>query len=650
MKEDREGKKYRMLKLLSNTKSALPGNYLANMTGTSRRTIQNYVKELNQVLKKINVEIDGQPGKGYLLKIGNRELFAKYLAEDAKEPASQSFKENVVPTEYYDRINFLISRILLHALNSKREPIREVDLADELFVSVSSLKIYLKDIQNRLNVYHLKIRFSRQLGIHVVGDEAQIRYCISEYIFNREKLLDIEHSRIFLEHFPQAEIPVVKNVLMKTIVKHDIHLTDEAFRNLMIHIIIMIQRSFSEKNVHYDLVTKEKLEDSPHFVIADEIIQSLFDQLGIDIKGEALYLTQHLMASQKFLRVPDEADAESRLVYKIILVINQKTSIDLSNDSELIMGLTIHLIAALKRAEFEMNIRNSSLEAIKKDYPLAFEMAIIASEVIECETDIQPNENEIGFLAIHFGGSIERKKLSFNKKNRVIVVCGSSRSTALLVKAKLERRFGPLLTIVGIKPRYELTKEMIDSVEYVFTTVLIENIQSPKIILVDLAVLNTSMDYVEREITNLKIKNFDLECFFKRELFISNLDAKSSEEAMEALTNLMIGQGYIDEEIKTQVFEREKMASTELSKLIAIPHAIEPGNSEPAIAVGLLEKPIVWKEEYVQIIFLLSIPDNLYSHWEDVFNRLYEAFVEGDSGASLLKDRTFDALLSLLNR
>lgn len=105
-----------MLKLLSNAKSALPGNYLANMTGTSRRTIQNYVKEINQVLKKINVEIDGQPGKGYLLNIGNRELFAKYLAEDAKEPTSQYFKENVVPTEYYDRINFLISRILLHAL------------------------------------------------------------------------------------------------------------------------------------------------------------------------------------------------------------------------------------------------------------------------------------------------------------------------------------------------------------------------------------------------------------------------------------------------------------------------------------------------------------------------------------------------------
>ena len=43
----------------------------------------------------------------------------------------------------------------------------------------------------------------------------------------------------------------------------------------------------------------------------------------------------------------------------------------------------MHLSAALQRMRFDMNIRNEFLDSIKNMYPLAFELAVIAGEIIE---------------------------------------------------------------------------------------------------------------------------------------------------------------------------------------------------------------------------------------------------------------------------
>mgnify|MGYP000674203911 CR=1 FL=1 len=52
-------------------------------------------------------------------------------------------------------------------------------------------------------------------------------------------------------------------------------------------------------------------------------------------------------------------------------------------------------------------------------------MAIIASEVIEQEENVKTNENEIGFLAIHFGASLERNKLNEEMGKTAIIVCAT---------------------------------------------------------------------------------------------------------------------------------------------------------------------------------------------------------------------------------
>ena len=106
----------------------------------------------------------------------------------------------------------------------------------------------------------------------------------------------------------------------------------------------------------------------------------------------------------------------------------------------------------------------------------------------------------------------------------------------------------------------------------------------------------------------------------------------------------MLQLGFIDKNVKKSIFDREKLASTEFSNFIAIPHPLTNQMKNPAIAVAVLKNPIIWNKEKVQIIFLLSIPQNLYSVWESIFKKIYNNFIEGSSGEILLKTRSFTTL------
>ena len=73
------------------------------------------------------------------------------------------------------------------------------------------------------------------------------------------------------------------------------------------------------------------------------------------------------------------------------------------------------------------------LSAIKENYPLAFEAGVIAGIVIKEQTGIDIHENEIGYLALHFGAAIERRKTERPPK-RCLIVCASGAGSAQLLR------------------------------------------------------------------------------------------------------------------------------------------------------------------------------------------------------------------------
>jgi lichenan operon transcriptional antiterminator len=98
------------------------------------------------------------------------------------------------------------------------------------------------------------------------------------------------------------------------------------------------------------------------------------------------------------------------LVNDILSEINRVYRINLNHDNELIYGLGLHLRSAMNRMRYKMNLRNPMVNEIKNNFPFSFELAIVASEVIQRKYAITINEDEIGYIAIHLAVAIERIK------------------------------------------------------------------------------------------------------------------------------------------------------------------------------------------------------------------------------------------------
>ncbi len=639
----------KILEILDQNKYSVTSEYIAGSLGVSRSTIRRDIKELNIILHQFDAGVTAEAGSGYRL---NNADNSKYLQMKEKYGINLSGNYrgvNIVPFDYNDRISFIIARILLNSLHNK--VVNQEELADELFLSLSTLKKYLSDIKKSLSRFNLRLVTDRLNGVRIDGAEAQIRYCISEYIFNRDDLLNLSNNDFFNDIFPQEEIETVKHILMKIILKYNIHLTDVAFKNLLVHVVITMRRSSNKNTVEYTYREQKRLQQSAYFNPATEILEVVKRQLGVDIDNEVYYLTQHFIASQKFIESSKSRDESRNLINNILQRIKDNTGFDLSEDSELVSGLMIHLIAAINRLKFNMNIRNEILTPIKNNYPVAFEMAVIAGEVIEKEKKVKINENEIGFLAIHFGASLERNKLNKETGKTAIIVCSTGLSTALLLKSKLQRRYGGILQIKKVMSCYELTPEIINSVDFIFSTVPIPNIKTEKIIRVEPIMTEADLERVEIDLTKTeKPQKIDYEKFFKRELFFPDFEAKTAHEVIRKISDIMIEKGYINKDIQKSIFARESMSSTEIGNFVAVPHALENDMKEAAVAVSILEKAIRWDKTYVQIVFLLCIPKALYSVWEPVFKNIYQKFIHGNYTSKFLKNPNYIELMNILKK
>lgn len=123
------------------------------------------------------------------------------------------------------------------------------------------------------------------------------------------------------------------------------------------------------------------------------------------------------------------------------------------------------------------------------------------------------------------------------------------------------------------------------------------------------------------------------------------LHCRTKTDVLETITNRMIELHYMNEATKQSVFRREEMATTELGSMVAMPHALENEMDEANVAVAVLDKPIVWDQEKVQVVLLLNIPKSAYAMWEDVFKSLYTYLIQEFGVHKLMKGSSYDEFI-----
>ncbi|MDN8915699.1 PRD domain-containing protein, partial [Staphylococcus aureus] len=71
-------------------------------------------------------------------------------------------------------------------------------------------------------------------------------------------------------------------------------------------------------------------------------------------------------------------------------------------DKGLLEDLTTHMKSAINRLKLGMHFKNPYLSKIKQNFPQAFEEALYFKAKFEQKYDVQVNEDETAYIALHF--------------------------------------------------------------------------------------------------------------------------------------------------------------------------------------------------------------------------------------------------------
>ncbi|CEP80069.1 PTS operon transcription antiterminator [[Clostridium] sordellii] len=579
----------KIIEILKNSTEPINSKALATDIGCSTKTIQVEVKNINSTLEK--VKIDSIRGMGYKL-VGDIKSIDKL--------------ENNTNYNDMDRVSYILKQILTLY---KNKTLKLENLADDMYVSLSTIKNDLKEVKDILKIYNLKIISKHKLGISLDGDIEDLKRCILE--------LNIKYNDLSLEDFftdyVKLNIGNIRLEILNNLQEENIILTDYEFNNIFNYILISLS---IEENKDYKIYTKD-------------------------------YITNY---QNKFIKENNKENKEKILnsIEKFTKNLKLATSIDLSNDRVFKEYLYRHIKSFCIKKDFGVNNQSIVANEIKLKYPFAFELATIAKTTLEKDLDLEIDENETANIAIHIGGALQRSRENINEKSlKAIIVCASGVGTSMLIKAKLEAKFDKKIEILKVIPSYLIDYVKVLDVDFIIATVPV-NIKDIPVINVSPFLDDKEIKIIEKFLDTGKIYyNINLSEIFNKELFFTDLDFDNKFDVITYMSNILLQKNYIDEEMKNSYIDREKIATTEIGNMVAIPHGAKGKVFKNAVAIGILKNPIPWEIGQVRLVVMLCLQKESILNYEDLFSNIYKRIDSIAKVISICESKKYDKFIAM---
>lgn len=143
-----------------------------------------------------------------------------------------------------------------------------------------------------------------------------------------------------------------------------------------------------------------------------------------------------------------------------------------------------------------------------------------------------------------------------------------------------------------------------------------------------------------------KKKTSYIKNIFKKEFFSTDKIYSNPIEAIEDICDILYKHEYTTATYTSEVKEREKLSSTAFGNF-AIPHSLHNNCLNTTIYVHIQEKPIKWDEQYVNVVFLLSISNDDRTRFREIFEHITDTINSKDNLAKIKKSKTYDEFVEI---
>ncbi|WP_301097633.1 BglG family transcription antiterminator [Faecalibaculum rodentium] len=615
MNNQTENRMARLWKLLDSSPKPMRLDAAALALDVSEKTIRRDLIRLNELLQDADSSVKIHKGT-FVLEVPSRDAVNALFESQTGIPDTQA-----------QRVDWLAAWFLMNGTATVQS------LADRLYISESTVKNDLNVLKNELKPFHLTLTRCSE-GLRLSGPEEQIRNCLIYWTRSGKIRPDFG--------FDEASSQLLSDRIRDLLEAEGACLDEYGIQNLLLHLKIAANRIRSGR-----VLTGTDTVPQELWQLASAMTQTAGSIWSLEFPlGETENLAWHIAAQKQSgaLHIDEE---EYRMLLSALKTTLQDADAlygtQLAADPVLLNGLTAHLSVVLVRLHHGMVIDNPILKEIRSQYPYAMEIAQLAAtglqEMLGCRFPL----TEIGFLAVHIGGSLVRTGNSRKSRQKAAVVCTTGMGTSLLLLARISERFGQDLDVTGtftIRQAAGLTREDAD--------VILSTVRLPReVTLPWLQITPLMTDRDMAVITDyLKKTQFaaPVQSLFHPSLYFPDLNLDSRSEILAFLSEQLYRQGWIDKTARESFAKRESLGTTEIGNMVAVPHCMEGTVRQPAVAVAILTEPVLWEFGPVQVVCMIAVSHEFLRKENGFFLRFYRRLASPALIRTMIQTRHPDLL------
>lgn len=607
-----------ILSALLNSQDFLSVKELSKLTNIKERTLYREIKNLENSIANQKFKIEKEK--------------SKYKISGDIKNIDISFIDTTIKQGYTldNKINLILCDLLFNDETSIKE------ISEKLYLSYNTVFNTIKNLENILNDYKLKLVRKKGAGISLIGEELDKRILIISILCNEIK--DNEFFTILNNSNDFSSNPFIKFLditFIRKIYYENKNLnifnlyTDSSIKKILISINVSIIRN------DFDIVYNKNNNSDLEKEYVKEILSNIkkfskFDCL-INIESFENFLLIILKTCKLIEQVTYFNDKYSyTLIYKInslIENVSRKSDINFNNDNNLAKGLIAHIETAIKRYQLKLVEENNDLkDFVLKNYNELY--LIIKSEIIKTFSEIEFSATELSYIVLHFASSYEQ----IYRENfvRALVICSSGIGSSKILGSLIRKNIPEIKNLeysTPIKLKEDLTSnydiiistiKLEDDIDYILIPTILRDEDILKIknkLLKVRSFKNNSFVAVYKDFTNtynsiaIIMKNFEIKEQTTNE---NNID----DMLKDAFCNYKkIKINNEDTLIKKLINRHEKSSVVIPESNIALFHTLEDSIGEPIVIIykvssKLILKNVLDKKEQIKNFIIMASPND----------------------------------------
>lgn len=589
----------KLLNYLQHATGYMTGRELADLLSVSSRTVRNDVSQINRLLQDTGVQIESKHSFGYILQAQDEDSLKK-LTQTGESFISRS-----------ERLRYIAQRLCL-----SDEPIDLDDLADEMFISKTTLEHDLKEFRKKfvLPEPHIQLHRTRNT-IEFEHDERKRRKILCFLIAHNWNYNGRGNSFFEYSFLHEKTVNICMRQINYYLDKYAIHIEDINMVHLDLCAAIASERIKEGKEL---TDTGENMYlTEPAITCTEEMLDSMEKSLECrfnenERRDICELISCSILPEMEMIREEGIGSFFSsgliRFVNTFLGRIKEMYGLDFYDDEDLYDTLAIFL-DYLMRPVHNLNSAELSTQHMNLGYAVGLELAMSIQPLALDFYGNYLDSTELFYLSSMFRSAVTRLPLP---KIRTVILSHYNHSLTWSVKALLLERFPRDIAVTDLLSMYQK-----DNYDFSDTDLILCTANKPVTSDTGAMQIRISPYLNSDDVGRIQafISRARMRCLYQGDFpdtvtlldeadWYEGLNFVSYFDFLEFLGKKLIESGCADEKFLADIFRREKILSyTVHSSFILVYSSVCAAQTH--LVIGTLEHRINMDGNKIRTIIML---------------------------------------------